>query len=319
MTKNIDSSGPVKKSGLSVPGGLYANTEYFEPHTVVTHGSKAHMDDFLSTALMLHRFPTVTRIKRVAAVEPSWLASDQIIVLDIGKNYNPKYYNFDHHQTMSNDVCTFNQLIRHFYPSIENQFAVMYKWYPNLGLMDNVGPKAMLSHLLGSESRAVKVMRVNNLIPNLTTILLNSFSRVSELNDGDMMFVLLREIGQTLVEAPIQKQERMQMMRAESRVMRIKSPNDDTFINVLIFDKEIDNPSFGMKDYVRSLNIFIDATVTHDPRNGGLCYYREQDGLLDFSKVRHPSVIFAHKSGFILTTKDKNLENVNDIIREASW
>ena len=84
---------------------------------IITHDGTFHADEISGVALLLRLFPGVP-VERTYTPSEEDFADPSVIVLDIGRRYEPGQSNFDHHQ--SPELPAANMLIlRHFF-SLEN-------------------------------------------------------------------------------------------------------------------------------------------------------------------------------------------------------
>lgn len=84
---------------------------------IVTHEGTFHADEISGVALLLRLFPGVP-VERTYTPSEADFSDPSVIVLDIGRRYEPLQSNFDHHQ--SPELPAANMLIlRHFF-SLEN-------------------------------------------------------------------------------------------------------------------------------------------------------------------------------------------------------
>lgn len=80
---------------------------------IVTHAGNFHADDVSAVALLLHLFPN-TVVHRTYEPSQEDFEDESVVVLDIGRRYEPEKLNFDHHQDPS--LPSANMLIlNHFY------------------------------------------------------------------------------------------------------------------------------------------------------------------------------------------------------------
>ena len=84
---------------------------------IVTHAGTFHADECVGVALLLHLFPG-TPVERTYTPSEADFSDPLVVVLDIGRRYEPLQSNFDHHQDGALPAA--NMLIlRHFY-SLDN-------------------------------------------------------------------------------------------------------------------------------------------------------------------------------------------------------
>lgn len=91
---------------------------------IVTHKLPHHFDDWAAVALLLSLYPSA-EIEYVASqsVPEEYLNDTEVILVDVGMDYNPALNNFDHHQDL-NLPCSLTLVLKHFFPEIPESPAV---------------------------------------------------------------------------------------------------------------------------------------------------------------------------------------------------
>lgn len=79
---------------------------------IITHGGAFHADEVFAIAAIYH-FHGFIPVERVMSVSKEDLEDPQILVLDIGREFNPSLSNFDHHQD-TNSPATNILILEHF-------------------------------------------------------------------------------------------------------------------------------------------------------------------------------------------------------------
>lgn len=77
---------------------------------IITHDGTAHLDDFISCCLVLHKDREVRLIERRDPTLEE-VEEETIYKLDIGMHFNPQKRQYDHHQTEMND-CALSLLLK---------------------------------------------------------------------------------------------------------------------------------------------------------------------------------------------------------------
>lgn len=103
----------------------------------VTHGGAAHADDELCIKLLFAIGAVDTIFRRDPL--PEELSDPDIVVFDIGGQYDPPLGNFDHHQLHEDDNadCAAWMLARWF--GLHDKLIRLYPWYDMLGVIDSKG------------------------------------------------------------------------------------------------------------------------------------------------------------------------------------
>lgn len=163
--------------------------------TIVTHGSRgdakliggAHADEVYSVALLIAMLqPQSVSIMRREPTQTE-LADPEIWVLDVGGCYDPYRHNFDHHQMVENNHCTFSLLLKYF--NIEDSFKFLYTWTDALVVRDTRGPKAM-EQMLG-----LPVGSTVNIPTAVEKMLIHAFGQRSEFHGDDLVIQMLYAMG----------------------------------------------------------------------------------------------------------------------------
>lgn len=104
---------------------------------IVSHVPPRHVDDFFAVALAKSQFPDA-QIEYVhpQRVPESYRTNKEILLLDVGNDYNPEYSNFDHHQSLEIpcSLILIMKLLR--YEKLINHPAIRY-----IDINDRFGPK----------------------------------------------------------------------------------------------------------------------------------------------------------------------------------
>jgi hypothetical protein len=69
---------------------------------IISHLNPRHMDDFLAIAILKTKYPDAEiDFVHPQSVPNSYLEDPEIILVDVGGNYNPQLKNYDHHQDLN--------------------------------------------------------------------------------------------------------------------------------------------------------------------------------------------------------------------------
>lgn len=81
---------------------------------ICTHQEPRHLDDFLSTAYVKYLFPHAeVEFVHPQRVPQEYVDSSDVILIDVGMDYNPEKKNFDHHQSIDLP-CSLILVLNHF-------------------------------------------------------------------------------------------------------------------------------------------------------------------------------------------------------------
>lgn len=97
---------------------------------IITHGGLAHQDDFITTAIALGLSPNSIVYRRDPM--PVELGESDVLVIDVGCDYNPEYNNYDHHQINIGSECTLTLFLR-------SHLDITEKWIDLVMIQDTSG------------------------------------------------------------------------------------------------------------------------------------------------------------------------------------
>jgi hypothetical protein len=281
-------------------------------HTIVTHPGGSHKDDLLAVCVLasLHNCPIVRRDPT-----PAELEDPEVAVVDIGGSHDPAKSNFDHHHFAREHppTCALSLVLAHL--GIYEDALQFCDWLETAEWFDSRGPNKT-SEWLGVPRRAIS--RLNSPID---TTVLRRFAKTSRLEPSDPLYVVMKYIGDDLLEYLRVARERLDFVGAH--VERWSIPHEGEVIEALFLPRvEADEPSAMLGSYIRAhkLESLIAAIVYPDRRGGGFGIGRYEDHPhLDFSLVeRESDVHFAHKSGFMCKTTATEPERLKQLI-ELAW
>ena len=124
-----------------------------EARDVVVHGGMCHRDDFMAIGLLklVGAIGPTTPVHRTNPT-PDDMLNPNVIVVDVGGQYNPALNNWDHHQDEENvkDKCAFSLLCENLQVpdkfGFEGTFRDLWRdapWYKAVSLRDNMGPDGL--------------------------------------------------------------------------------------------------------------------------------------------------------------------------------
>jgi hypothetical protein len=113
---------------------------------IIVHEGGAHEDDFISAALALHLIGDVVDIERRDPTTAE-IESERVLVLDVGKVYDPSKLCFDHHNwddPRCKGECALSLFVK--WLGLEEVFNLQ-RWYKALVMGDAIGPYAVAEDL----------------------------------------------------------------------------------------------------------------------------------------------------------------------------
>jgi hypothetical protein len=258
---------------------------------IVTHGGRAHRDDFYAVGLAAFLFG----IRPVFRREPTERELDDpgVMVIDVGCRHEPDLMNFDHHQ-MNPGVreCALSLAARHFRvpKSPERSFHDLWReapWYRGVVLQDSLGLSA-LARELGIGDRVPE-----ELVSGIEVFCLQEFSASERGPERWVEFA--RDMIASKVRTAIAFEARIEKIREEHEVLEVEG------VGRVFWAPE--TPPFGVNRFIKREGMDVVAAVTHDSRTGGILLVRFSEEL-DFSRIRgEEGVVFAHNAGFMASMR----------------
>ncbi|MDP0491238.1 MAG: MYG1 family protein [Verrucomicrobiota bacterium JB023] len=277
------------------------------PTQIVTHPGPAHKDEFLACSLLLSPYP-VPIIRR----EPTEadLADPEIIVVDVGGQHEPDSNNFDHHQFPADHppICALSLVLQHL--ELYDDARKFCEWLEPAEYFDTRGPVETARWLgLSREHLA----QLNSPIDGT---ILRAFARAETLHPGDMLWELMRMIGEDTLTYLRKLKGRLEDIAHHAQWLDLPGGNKALFLPRE--DPPPTDPSLGVARYIESQSFSdtVVATIYPDRRGQGYALSRFRDSLLlDFNRIREENdVHFAHNRGFVAKTSATGLERLRELL-----
>lgn len=297
---------------------------------IVTHGGAAHEDDFLSCCAMLARYPLCKKILRLNNVPKEYLEDEEIIVLDIGMEYDPYLRNFDHHQfppfesfesfeevdlskeigRQYKDRCAFSLVLKYFgYEDLAEEFL---PWLNAMEINDCRGASGLAKEMNIDSDQVISLKSGTELLMR------KIFSEYTELNSGDYLFKVMRDIGKELFNGLAQSDRSKSWWEENTFVKNMDGIN---YIMVDGLENELDYVPYAWKNIDRIYNedgIEIDCLILPDTRGEGYKLCRVDGSTkIDFRRLDKSETNFIANSGFIATTKDIDKEECLRLLQKS--
>lgn len=276
----------------------------------VTHPGDAHLDDLLSVAVVL---ATDDGVKVVERREPTELelGDPQVVVVDVGGSHDPSKSNFDHHQIPRDEeaACALSLLVTRMMwkgESVYKAFGIT-KWFRVLKIADSKGP-FQLAKEIGTTPDVVF-----ELYSPLEETLLALFQGESEIQEGSLLFSLLRLVGERLIDDAVKALKRVKALDGLCRIVEVSG------VPGYVLESEDTAGTETWRERNAPGTMF---SVVHDNRGPGWTLYRYDDcPKIDFSLLKgKEEVTFAHPGGFIAKTAGREkvtLEQALQLVRAA--
>ena len=282
---------------------------------IITHGGKAHRDDFLAVglacfiaggkALVYRRSPTLAELN-----------DPEVWVIDVGGRHEPDINNFDHHQLpRGTEECALS-LMAKAYSHEGMTYHELWQhspWYRAVVTADALG--------MGGLAQKLKIERIP---AELTAGAIDPFI-LAEFAQGTATIAvnpkwvnLARDVIAHHVQAATKLVAKFTTLDREIEIVHQEIAGKDRQILVApLLDP------WGLPSYLEQRGLDVVATITANPpdRGGGVCLQRVQDGetLLDFRRVaEEKEIIFCHNGGFMCTcAPGTELQNLVGLIKKA--
>jgi len=282
-------------------------------HTILTHPGSAHKDEFLacSVLLALHGVPIVRR-------EPTEqeLTDPTVCVVDVGNRHEPALNNFDHHQfpREQTPTCSLSLVLQHL--GLYEDARRFCEWLEFTEWIDCRGPVAT-AQWLGISREAV-----NQLASPVDGSVIRRFAKASRLEKGDVVWELMRMVGEDLLAFVRLMHQRFSYLDQHSEVWELSLPGGPAKVLFLPrADPLPEDPSFAIDRYAdhKGLSKLLVGAVYPDSRGSGYGLSRFRDHpRFDFLKVsQHPQVHFVHARGFLAKTRATKPEELKALLHQA--
>lgn len=255
---------------------------------IIVHPGRAHRDDLMAVCVLLAALDgTVEVLRRDPSGED--LADPDTYVVDIGMEYDPQQHNFDHHQDPTLP-CAFHLVMK--YLGYHDDALQMFGWYPFMSMMDVQGPHRTAEHF-GIDASVFFASS-----SPVEGYVLSRFAKLEALHSQDLLYRLMKELGQDLFALIDLKKKRLARLKEEARVVPIKHIK-------AVVTTIADNPKLAMELYLGFLaDDSLLISITPSGRGEGWELLRlEDDGQVDFQAiVDRPEIRFVHANGHVATT-----------------
>lgn len=280
---------------------------------ILTHPGGAHKDDFLACSLLVAEHGA--KIVRRDPTETE-LADPEIAVIDVGHRHEPDRLNFDHHQFPHDHepTCSLSLVLRHL--DLYEDARSFCDWLEPAEWLDARGP-GETAQWMGVDRKVI-----NQFVSPMDITLLRRFAHETELHPGNVIWEMMKLIGEDLAQFIRGLRERLDFIAAHSERWTIDGPHGEF---EALFLRRTDplpkEPSMGMERYVERLgmNDRMVALVYPDRRGDGygLSRYRDHQDV-NFTRIESESdVHFAHARGFVAKSSATEVGRLKELLRLA--
>ncbi|MHA1149103.1 MAG: MYG1 family protein [Promethearchaeota archaeon] len=272
---------------------------------IITHHGNAHLDDFLSCCLLLHKDPEIKKIERKDPTEEE-LEDETSWVLDIGGRLEPLKNNFDHHQENIRE-CTLSLLLKNW--NIWEKAIKVHSFLEIAVLIDSQGQYKTLKELN---------------LPNYVSIIFSSFleisllrlfSKKSVIHENSVLYKLMKYFGSEFFKEISDYEETIQLVDKFSEVKKLRD------VPVIQYYGKITNTMERLiKEKKKEL--FGRGGIGIFPNNrpkGTIAVQRyDEDKRVDFTRLpKDKRIRFIHSSGFLAIFDPMSNYELEQLILEA--
>ncbi|MEM0895948.1 MAG: MYG1 family protein [Verrucomicrobiota bacterium] len=281
---------------------------------ILTHPGSSHKDEFLACCLLLakHGVPVVRR-----EPVPSDLDDPSILVVDVGGEHDPARGNFDHHQfpREHEPVCALSLVLQDL--GLYEDARKFCDWLEPAEWFDTRGAKGTAKWL--GVSRDI-LFKLNS---PMDVTLLRRFAREERLETGDVLYEMMRWVGEDLLDYIVSLRDRLKFIGDHSEVWELVPAEDEAF--KVLFMPRTDplpaEPSAGLERYLDSVGLGekVAGLVYPDRRGTGYGLSRHNDDpRLEFTEIEgEPEVHFAHARGFVAKTSAVDKSRLQELMKTA--
>jgi hypothetical protein len=276
---------------------------------IVTHAGNAHLDEFLSVAVLIATGEITMIYRREPTAED--MADPNVYVVDVGGQYDPSKRNYDHHQFSrgTEAECALSLLARDLTWRGESVFEALEntKWFQILRVMDAKGPVA-LARKIGTTPEVV-----HRLMSPVQGALVGLFSRSHEVAPGDFMWGILQVVGAEVLYYAVGRLKRVKSLDNATKIVEVNG------VKGFILESA-DTDGVGMWRVRQECP--LEFNIVYDNRGPGWSLYRYDDcPRIDFTRVKsNERVTFTHAGGHIAKTASRatvTLEDAIELVRAS--
>lgn len=278
---------------------------------ILTHPGGAHKDDFLACCLLVARHGASIERREP---EQADLDNSAICVVDVGGEHAPERSNFDHHQFPRDHepICALSLVLRDF--GLYEDARLFCDWLEPAEYLDTRGAIGT-AKWMGVERDVI-----TKLLSPIDVTLLRRFAKASRLDKGDLLYEMMRWVGEDLLEYLNTLRERIAYIGEHSEIWEIETEVGAPF-KVLFMPRTDPMPeeaSMGLGRYLESIGESenVVGLVYPDRRGSGYGLSRHNDNPnLEFTKIDAcEDVHFAHARGFVAKTSASDPARLKELL-----
>ena len=276
---------------------------------ILTHPGGAHKDELLACSLLV-AVHGVEILRREPTADD--LADPATAVVDVGGEHDPAKNNFDHHQFPADHppVCALSLVLQHL--GIYEDARTFCDWLEPAEWFDTRGPN-VTAKWLGTDRETLA--KLNSPVD---VTLLRRFAKSSRLVPGDVIWEMMRFIGEDLIDFVRSLRQRLDFIAAHAQLWQV---GGSEILFLPRTEPISDEPSAGLGRYLESIGKSADvaALVYPDRRGSGYGLSRHNDApAFDFTRIEsEPDVHFAHARGFVAKTSAADEARLKELLVRA--
>lgn len=276
---------------------------------IITHPGTAHLDDFLSTCLVIYKMGDIEEVHRKEPTREE-INDSSIWKLDVGNKHDPDMKCFDHHQIVMDD-CTLSLLLKNW--ELWEKAVKVYNWLKIAVAKDTKGPKEVIKLL------NISYTALGSLDSFIERTILNLFQKREIIKKGSVIFSLMKVIGKQFFMLIDEYYKTIKAIERKIEFKRIKG------VIVVFCYKNVKHSNM----LVRILNE-KKKEMWQDERGGIAVYPNNRphgtialrryndDKRVDFSKIsKYEKVNYAHPQGFFVSLEPMSDYELEQYIEDA--
>lgn len=282
-------------------------------NTILTHPGSAHKDEFLACSV-LAAYYEVPIIRRDP--DQTDLDNPEICVVDIGGAHQAENNNFDHHQFPKDHppTCALSLVLQDLgvYEQAKQfcEWLEPTEWFDCRGAVDTAAWLGVPSKVMGQLNSPIDIT------------LLRRFAGETHLRPGDVIWEVMRMIGQDLLDYIRNLRNRLTYIEKNSEFWTLNENGHSFGVLYLPRRKPVPHdPSSGIEFFIANQGKegTVAALIYPDRRGDGYGLSRfNDDKRLDFALIKsEPDVHFAHVRGFVAKTTAKDTGRLKELVCKA--
>ena len=291
---------------------------------IITHSGVAHLDDFLSTCLILHKDPDIDEIIRTDEVSEQDLKDKNIWKVDIGVTHDPDILAFDHHQETDGE-CSLSLILKYW--DVWDSAIEVYSWLHPAVKIDAFGLDQFLTkHKMSYDT----FFKLDSFIEKSFIELFQRRKKISN-EKHRLLFIIMKQIGKQFFTGITSYYEILNNIESQLNIASInKSGIEEIHENgipvILYLTKKPQYSShlfnifrkFKSKMFPNHHGGWISVFTYDRPKNSLYLKRNGSRSQIDFSQINSmEKTIFAHDKGFVAIVENMPEEELYAYIQQA--